>query len=133
MKALLVALIVQIATAQGVPPYMMVAIAEKESNWDVQALGHNRDGSTDIGLMQLNNSWYDKDGQDLEEHITRACALVKNMHEYYGLTWWEVLIAYNCGIARFLGDIPDVSIDYANKVFSIWQSYDRNFNKYIGR
>jgi soluble lytic murein transglycosylase-like protein len=133
MKAALIALILQIAAAEGVPPYMMVALAEIESNWDIYAVGINRDGTTDRGLMQLNSSWYDGDVTDVEEHITVACRHMKTMHRYYNLNWWQSLIAYNCGIARFLQGPPESSVQYANKVFELWKEYDTGFNQYVGR
>ena len=35
----------------GVDPYLLVAIASVESGFNPRAINHNRDGSTDYGIM----------------------------------------------------------------------------------
>ena len=44
-------------TRYGVSPQLLYAIARTESGLDPQAIGRNRNGSRDIGLMQINSSW----------------------------------------------------------------------------
>jgi soluble lytic murein transglycosylase-like protein len=41
----------------GVPPLLLKAIARQESGLNPAALNRNTNGSTDIGLMQINSSW----------------------------------------------------------------------------
>jgi len=41
----------------GVPPLLLKAIARQESGLNPAALNRNANGSTDIGLMQINSSW----------------------------------------------------------------------------
>ena len=45
------------AARYGVSSELLVAIARTESNLDPAAIGRNRDGSRDIGLMQINSAW----------------------------------------------------------------------------
>ena len=41
----------------GLSPALLYAIARTESGLDPQAVGRNRNGSRDIGLMQINSAW----------------------------------------------------------------------------
>ena len=45
------------AARYGVSSDLLVAIARTESNLDPAAIGRNRNGSRDIGLMQINSAW----------------------------------------------------------------------------
>ena len=44
-------------TRYGVSPQLLYAIARTESSLNPQAIGRNRNGSRDIGLMQINSAW----------------------------------------------------------------------------
>lgn len=48
----------QAGVRYGVPPTVLVAIARTESNLNPRAINRNRDGSFDIGLMQINSQWW---------------------------------------------------------------------------
>ncbi len=50
----------QAAERYGVSPELLYAIARTESGLDPQAIGLNRNGSRDIGLMQINSAWLPK-------------------------------------------------------------------------
>lgn len=41
----------------GLSPQLLYAIARTESGLDPHAIGRNRNGSRDIGLMQINSAW----------------------------------------------------------------------------
>lgn len=45
------------ATRYSVSPELLYAIARTESDMNPQAIGRNRNGSRDIGLMQINSAW----------------------------------------------------------------------------
>jgi soluble lytic murein transglycosylase-like protein len=42
----------------GVSPHLLWAIAKVESNFNPRALNHNKNGTYDVGLMQINSSWF---------------------------------------------------------------------------
>jgi soluble lytic murein transglycosylase-like protein len=45
------------AARYGLSSHLLYAIARTESGLNPAAVGRNRDGSRDIGLMQINSSW----------------------------------------------------------------------------
>jgi soluble lytic murein transglycosylase-like protein len=132
MKAMLIALILQIAPIYNIPPYFMVAIAEIESEWHFDAIHVNTNGTIDYGLMQLNSSWFDHvNWADPKTNIKYAAMYISDLRAE-GLTWWQIAVAYNCGIGR-LSNPPAQSIDYAARIFEVWAQYDRAFNIYVGK
>ncbi|MFZ8859472.1 MAG: lytic transglycosylase domain-containing protein [Thermocrinis sp.] len=42
----------------GVSPHLLWAIAKVESNFNPRAINRNKNGTDDIGLMQINSSWF---------------------------------------------------------------------------
>ena len=47
----------QASSRYGISSDLLYAIARTESGLDSQAIGRNRNGSRDIGLMQINSAW----------------------------------------------------------------------------
>jgi soluble lytic murein transglycosylase-like protein len=82
---------------------LLYAIARTESGLNPQAVGRNRDGSRDIGLMQINSTWLPTlAAHGIEErHLFEPCTnihvgawiLAGNIHRL-GYTW-EAVGAYN--------------------------------------
>lgn len=106
------------AARYGMNPYLLYAIAKTESSLNPRAINRNKNGSYDIGLMQINSWWLPKlrkYGIE-EEHLWDPCTnlhvgawvLAQNMHRM-GNTW-EAVGAYN---ARD----PDLRKKYAHKVY----------------
>lgn len=105
------------ATWYRVNPYLLYAIAKTESGLNPSAINRNKNGSYDIGLMQINSSWlptlrkYGVEEKDLYDACTSiqvgAWILAQNMQRM-GVTW-EAVGAYN---ARD----PAKRIKYALKV-----------------
>ncbi|MDR1073013.1 MAG: transglycosylase SLT domain-containing protein [Treponema sp.] len=61
------ALILSIAIEVGVPPYLALSIAlEENTTLNPLAVHTNLDGSRDLGIMQLNDSWFQGNWQDPE-------------------------------------------------------------------
>ncbi|AKU22892.1 lytic transglycosylase domain-containing protein [Massilia sp. MB5] len=84
-------------------PYLLYAIAKTESGLNPAAINRNKNGSYDIGLMQINSSWLPtlrKHGLE-EKDLYDACIsiqvgawiLSQNMQRM-GVTW-EAVGAYN--------------------------------------
>lgn len=97
----------QAANRYGVPAILLFAIAQTESRLHAGVVGHNTDGSYDVGLMQINSSWFSR----LKRHygitpqmLVRDPCLNLNVGAWilsgtlhrYGLNWKGVG-AYNAG------------------------------------
>jgi soluble lytic murein transglycosylase-like protein len=135
MNDVLMALILSFAVELGVPPYLPVAIIEVESQGLATAIGpRNENGSRDWGLMQINDMSYPlAPTMSPEENIRTGITHLANLRSC-GLTWYECVVAYNCGIGRLKdGAIPPRSISYAVKVFAAWERLDKRFYLYVGR
>lgn len=108
----------EVAGWYGVNVHLLYAIAKTESGLNPNAMNRNKNGSYDIGLMQINSSWLPtlrKYGVT-EERLKDPCVnlqvgawiLAQNMARM-GLTW-EAVGAYN---ARD----PKLRIKYARLVY----------------
>jgi soluble lytic murein transglycosylase-like protein len=91
------------ARRYSVNPAMLVAIARTESGLNPQAINRNRDGSIDLGLMQINSRWfpllrqYGIGEQQLRDPCTSihvgAWILSQNMQRLGNS--WDAVGAYN--------------------------------------
>ncbi|ALU89605.1 soluble lytic murein transglycosylase protein [Herbaspirillum rubrisubalbicans M1] len=108
----------QVANWYGVNVHLLYAIAKTESNLNPLARNQNKNGSYDIGLMQINSAWlptlkkYGIDESRLRDPCVNlqvgAWILSQNMQKM-GPTW-EAVGAYN---ARN----PKLRIEYARRVY----------------
>jgi hypothetical protein len=107
------------AAYHHVDPWLLYAIAYVESRFHTDAKNANRNGSIDLGLMQINSIWHDtlrKQGIPLSA-LHNACAstyigawiLSKNI-QTYGYTW-RAIGAYNSAT-------PAKAYAYAQKVYA---------------
>lgn len=71
-------------------PGLMVAIAKAESGMNPKAINHNRNGSVDRGLFQINSIHGFVNLEDPKTNIESA----KKVYEKQGITAWA---AYNNG------------------------------------
>jgi soluble lytic murein transglycosylase-like protein len=105
------------ATRYSVSPELLYAIARTESGMNPQAIGRNRNGSRDIGLMQINSAWlpalaaHGITERDLFDPCTSihvgAWILAGNVQRL-GYTW-DAVGAYNAAS-------PDLRRAYTDKV-----------------
>lgn len=120
----------QAATRFGVDKQILVAIAQTESSLNPAVIGpRNRNGTYDIGIMQINSAWLptlNKLGiqeRDLQGACTNihvgAWILAKNIGRH-GATW-KAVGAYNAST-------PAKQVVYVNKVLRNYQLVGRLVN-----
>lgn len=106
------------ANKYGVNPHLLYAIAKTESNFNSLAINRNKNGSYDVGLMQINSLWLPtlrKYGIN-EDHLFQPCVsihvgawiLAQNMRRLGNS--WNAVGAYNSGD-------PTRRLQYAMKVY----------------
>jgi soluble lytic murein transglycosylase-like protein len=106
------------ANKYGINAYLLYAIAKTESNLNPRAINRNKNGSVDIGMMQINSSWlptlskYGLTETSLYDACTSihvgAWILAQNIRRY-GNTWTAVG-AYNARSS-------ELRLRYAMKVY----------------
>jgi len=106
------------ANKYGISPYLLYAIAKTESGLNARAINHNRNGTYDIGLMQINSRWipilrkYGLQEDELFDPCTSirvgAWILAQNIARL-GNTW-DAVGAYNASA-------PALRLRYALKVY----------------
>lgn len=106
------------AERYGVNAYLLYAIARTESGLNPNAVNRNRNGSYDVGLMQINSSWFPtlrkygiNETQLLDPCISihvGAWILAQNMQRMGNS--WEAVGAYNASS-------PELRLRYARKVY----------------
>lgn len=115
------------AKYHGLDPWLLYAVAYVESTHNPSAIGKNRNGTYDIGLMQINSIWL----PELRRHgismstLYNACAstyigawvMSKNIKKY-GYSW-QAIAAYNVGS---LGTPArrQIGYNYAKKVYNAY-------------
>jgi hypothetical protein len=117
----------------GIPVEVLKAVARAESGFDPQSLHRNRDGSRDIGMMQINSAWLPtlaRYGID-EVSLANACTNLKvgawilaNNAKKHGWTW-KAIGAYNVGCARLdARECARRRADYAWKIHDALKKAD---------
>ncbi|MFC3374905.1 lytic transglycosylase domain-containing protein [Rugamonas sp. CCM 8940] len=105
-------------TRYGVNPHLLYAIAKTESGLNPAARNQNKNGSYDVGLMQINSSWLPRlrqfglDERQLLEPCTSiqvgAWILAQNMQRLGNS--WDAIGAYN-------SSKPALRLKYALRVY----------------
>ena len=119
----IIALILLIAAEFGLPPYYVLSVALTENETlDPLAVNVNKNGTRDLGVMQINSSWFKGDWQDPETNIRAGCQLIRELiNRPESNTYWYVCILYNAGTAWLrTGKPPPSSLNYADKVMAKW-------------
>lgn len=85
----------------GINPSLLKSIAQIESNLNPKAMNKNKNGSVDIGLMQINSFWIKTLGLDYNKLFSDSCyntmigaKVLKQCIDRYGYTW-EAVGCYN--------------------------------------
>jgi hypothetical protein len=104
------------ATSYGLNPQLLKTIAQTESNFNPQAINKNRNGSTDIGLMQINSFWLPVLGLDPNRLISDPCyntkagaRILQQCIDKHGHTW-NAIGCYNAAS-------KSKSVAYSWKIF----------------
>jgi soluble lytic murein transglycosylase-like protein len=119
----------QLAGARyDIDPRLLWAIAKVESGFNPQAVNFNRDGTRDIGLMQVNSSHLaalQPYGYSESQLLDNGCASVMagswvlaGMIQRYGYNW-RAVGAYNAGTGAGRDALRD---RYARKVWRVYQT-----------
>ncbi len=80
----------------GVSPWLLLAIAKAESSLNPSVEHHNRNGTIDVGLMQINSIWAEPLGKawgSLNDPCTNVMAgawILRQCMRDYGYTWKAV-------------------------------------------
>lgn len=135
MRYLLVALLVVPAVSRAdciddaaawrhINPQLVRAIAQQESGMRANAVNVNRNGTEDLGLMQINSSWLPKLARFgiRREHLFNACVnvyvgtwiLASNIRQF-GANW-KAVGAYN-------SPTPAHQLAYANSIYRRLQGH----------
>lgn len=117
---------------RGLNPWLLYAVAYVESRHNPNAVGRNTNGSYDLGLMQINSTWFPtlKRYGIQPKLLTNACAstfvgawvLAQTIHRY-GFTW-QAIAAYNVGSV----DTPRrraIGYAYAKRVYAAYDLLTR--------
>lgn len=121
------ALVIGAAIQHGVPARILHRIIEAESGYTVRAVGHNTNGTRDLGICQLNtaslptfealfNAGQPIDPFDPSQAIPIAAKYLRSNYDALG-SWWCAVAAYNCGAGRVRSrTIPASTVRYVAKV-----------------
>lgn len=108
----------------GINPQVLRSIAKVESNTDPSALNRNKNGTFDVGLMQINSIWKPLMGEERWKLLGDACYNTKTgawilamCINDYGYNWK----ALGCYHSR----TPGLSEEYAKRVFTQLKRLER--------
>ena len=123
MEAILT-LILAISLEVGVPPNFVLAIALTENTTlNPRAINHNRNGTTDHGVMQLNSAYFSHINMNCPEaNIRTGVTHIKWLLAHPNIcTYWTAALSYNAGTSWLRNNNPPmVSITYASVVMRKW-------------
>lgn len=83
------------ATTYGVPPSILSTIIQKESNWNPNAVNYNSNGTTDVGITQLNSRYYPTaSSMSPVQQIDLTAQILSENFAKTG-NWFDAVKAYN--------------------------------------
>ena len=94
-----------------VPVQYLIRLIEWESGWDSLCISSNKNGTTDLGLMQLNSAgledlarWHNGgipfDPMNWEVNLIMGIKHLRFLYERTG-SWWSAIASYNMGLSGF--------------------------------
>ena len=107
----------EIGQRYNINPYLLGAIAKTESNFKANAVRQNKNGTRDIGVMQINSLWLPELAKYgiTEQHLFDPCVniavgawILRQRQSTYGNTWEAV--------GTYHSKTPNFKWNYANKV-----------------
>lgn len=111
----------------GISPTLLKGIARVESNLNPKAINKNTNGTSDIGLMQINSAWLRSMSVNANDLLNDACLntmtgawILRQCIDRHGYGW-EAVGCYNA-MSR------DKKVNYAWKVFRQLKG-ERNIQK----
>lgn len=123
----------EIAEEYKIPPTLIKAIHKTEGGKPGSVVGPNRNGSYDLGPMQINDLWileFEKMGISKHELINDACKNIKagawilaKRYKEFDHSWIDAVKAYNAGYILSNGE------SYALKTFTYWLEIVEEENK----
>jgi activator of 2-hydroxyglutaryl-CoA dehydratase len=100
----------------GVSYELLQSIARVESNLNAKAVNVNKNGTRDLGLMQINSAWIETLNLNKDELISNPCynvmtgaGILRQCIDRYGYTW-EAVGCYNA-------KSKDKRVGYSWKIF----------------
>lgn len=128
-------MVAEICKKENISFKLVSTLIDKESEWNPNGINHNKNGTTDYGLMQLNNSnkymfekyfWDRKEKFDIknpEHNATVGIKFFKSLLKQYHNDVKKALTAYNAGAAAVTYDNPPEStIHYRSSIIKKFQS-----------
>jgi hypothetical protein len=141
-SAVILSLLITIATEVGVDPCLAQAVALHENPRLIPDLvaGPNNNGTYDYGILGLNSAYidyftaqyWDKEGvfdwKNPEHNIYVGLRHLKYLIGVSHFNIWLALVFYNSGQKWHMeGGVPPASsVEYANRIFARWNAY-RNY------
>jgi len=92
----------QAGNTYQISPVLIKTIARVESGLDPAAVNQNKNGSYDIGLMQINSSWQKHFGEKWQQistpcyNVMAGAWILKQCMDRYGYTW-DAVACYHTG------------------------------------
>jgi soluble lytic murein transglycosylase-like protein len=117
------ALILHASDVYDIPTNVLMSIIWMESGFRPTAVnGHlNKDGSNDVGLMQLNSKYFGKvDRYDPRSNVRAGCEHLVHLKNKYG-SWDAAILFYN-GFSKN-------AVKYQARVLEKEREFDREFVK----
>ena len=116
-------MVVTAANQYGVPPELALGIAAHESGFNPNATNHNTNGTTDWGVMQLNDTTVQTlgvaDPLDPQQNINAGVSLLAKYLQQYNGDQTQALWAYASGPgAVSAGSMNSVASSFVNSVES---------------